>query len=172
MNNISLIILPILVLIIIIYGFYKKVPLYDLFTKGAKEGLITSFNIFPYILGMILSINILLKSNILSSILSIINPLLKLISFPVEVLPLAILRPISGTATLAVLNDILINYGPDSFIGLLASTMQGSTDTTLYVITLYFGSVNIIKSRYALKVGLFADFMGILSSFILVKLLF
>ncbi len=172
MTKISIVILPIMVLIIIIYGIKKKNNIYDSFVEGAKDGLITTFNIFPFIVAMIFSVNILLESGFISYILGFFDNFFKFIGFPIELAPMAVVRPISGTAALAMLNNILETYGPDSFIGRLASTMEGCADTTLYILTLYFGSVKITKSRHALKVGLFADFVSIVASIIIVSIVF
>ncbi len=172
MSSYSEIILPLLVLIIIIYGFTKKVNLYDSFIVGAKEGLSMSINIFPFLLAMTFSISILLKSNFIIFALSGLKDFFLLLRMPFEVLPMALIRPISGSASLVFLNDLFTNYGPDSYIGRLGSTIQGCTDTTLYVLTLYFGSVKISKIRYSLKVGLFADLVGIIVSILIVNLIF
>lgn len=172
MNIISKAIIPIFVLIVIFNGYYKKVSIYDVFLEGAKDGLIMVFKIFPSILAMVFAINIFLDSNILEIIFNFFTPLLTKINLPISILPMAFVRPISGTASLAIMNDIFLNYGPDSFVGRLASTIQGCTDTTIYVLALYFGSVKINKTRYALSTGLFADLIGILSSFLIVRLFF
>lgn len=172
MNNISVFVIPILVLIITIYGFCKKVNLYDSFIAGAKEGLTTTISIFPYVMGMIFAINIFLTSNFIPTVLSRLAPFFDSINLPVSVLPMALLRPISGTATLAILNDIFASLGPDSFAGRLGSTLQACTDTTFYVITLYFGSIGVSKTRYALKAGLFADLVGVIMAFLIVYLIF
>jgi spore maturation protein B len=172
MGTISLVILPLIVLYIIGYGFTKKVDLYDNFLLGAKEGLITTFKIIPNLVAMIFAINILIKSNIINDTFMFLEPFLKKISLTSDIIPMCFLRSISGTSTLALMSNILVTYGPDSLMGLLASTIQGSSDTTFYVIALYYGSVGIIKNRYALPVGLFADFFGIIASFILVYLFF
>lgn len=172
MNIISKAIIPIFVLIVIFNGYYKKVSIYDAFLEGAKDGLIMVFKIFPSILAMVFAINIFLNSNILEIIFNFFTPLLTKINLPISILPMAFVRPISGTASLAIMNDIFLNYGPDSFVGRLASTIQGCTDTTIYVLALYFGSVKINKTRYALSTGLFADLIGILSSFLIVRLFF
>lgn len=172
MSSYSSIILPLLVLIIIIYGFTKKVNLYDSFVSGAKEGLSMSVNIFPFLLAMTFSISIFLKSNFIIFALSGLKDFFLLLRIPFEVLPMTLIRPISGSASLVFLNDLFTNYGPDSYIGRLGSTIQGCTDTTLYVLTLYFGSVKISKIRYSLKVGLFADLVGIIVSILIVNLIF
>ncbi len=172
MTTLSFIILPLLVLYIIIYGFRKKIDIYDEFLEGAKEGLITTFKITPNIVAMIFAINILIKSNIINDIFLFLKPHLSKINLSTEILPMSFLRSISGTSTLAIMTNIFKDHGPDSLMGLLASTIQGSSDTTLYVIALYYGSIGIIKNRYALSVGLFADLCGIIASFLLVYLFF
>ena len=145
MNLISSLIIPIMVFVVVVYGIYKKVDIYDVFIEGAKEGFSMVLTVFPYLLGMILAINLFLNSNILSSLVNFLEPVLRIIGIPFDIIPMAIMRPISGTSTLAILNNIFSQYGPDSFIGRLASTIQGCTDTTFYVITLYFGSIGIRK---------------------------
>lgn len=172
MNTISKLIIPLFVLTVIFYAFRKKVMIYDTFLEGAKEGLITVFHIFPSILAMVFAINIFLNSHLLETIFGVISPFLEKINLPISILPMAFVRPISGTASLAIMNEIFVNFGPDSFVGRLASTIQGCTDTTIYVLALYFGSIKISKTRYALSTGLFADFVGILASFLVVSLLF
>ncbi len=172
MTDFSKVVIPVFLLIVIVYGFHKKVDLYDSFLVGAKEGLQMCFSIFPTILAMVFAINIFLDSNILAEFFGFLTPFLKKFSLPYEILPMAFLRPISGSATLTIMNDILIKYGPDSFVGNMSSILQGCTDTTLYVLALYFGSVKIYKTKYALKVGLFADFVGILLAVILTLIFF
>jgi len=171
-GTISLFILPIIVVIIIIYGFKKKVNIYDLFCDGALNGLKMSLKVFPFLAGMIFAVNLIVDSGLINFIFSPLSSILSKINLPIDILPMAFMRPISGTASIALMNDILRNFGPDSFVGRVASTIQGSTDTTFYVITLYFGSIGVSKIRYALKVGLFADLIGITLSFILVYLFF
>ena len=132
--------------------------------------MITS--LFPTYMAMILAINLFINSGFLDFILSLFKPIFNFINIPIEILPLAIVRPISGSASLAYLNNIFTTHGPDSFIGLLSSVMQGCTDTTMYIITLYFGSIGIKKIRYSLFVGLCADLIGIIASIIIVNLIF
>ena len=169
---ISNLIIPIMVLSIILYGIKKKINVYDVFVEGAKESFEMVLTIFPCLLGMILAINIFLKSDFLNVFLNIIEPFFTYVKIPMEIVPMAIMRPISGGSTLAILNNLLEDYGPDSFIGRIGSVIQGSTETTLYVSTLYFGSIGIKKIRYALWVGLLVDLIGILSGIIIVGLLF
>ena len=172
MATISIIILPLIVLSIIIYGYSKKINIYESFLKGSIEGLKTCLNIFPNILAMIFAVNLLIKSGFVSYISSFLNPLLMKYDLSTEIISMSLFRPISGTASLAIMNNILGSFGPDSIMGRLASTIQGSTDTTFYVLALYFGSIGVKKTRYALPVGLFADLVGILMSFLIVYLFF
>ncbi len=172
MNTFSKLVIPLFVVFVIFYGFIKKVNLYDSFLEGAKDGLSISFSIFPNVMAMVFAINIFLDSNFVYEVLSIFKPLLNYINIPLDILPMAILRPISGTATLAIMNDIFTNFGPDSYAGRLASVLQGCTDTTIYVLALYFGSVGVKKIRYSLGVGLIADLIGIVIAFILTALFF
>ena len=162
-------VLPLIVLIIVFYGIIKKVDLYDAFIKGSKESFKMSFTIFPNLLAMLLSVNIFVNSGLLEDMVNFLLPFLKV---PIEVISLMIMRPISGNATLALLNTIYTKYGVDSFYSLLGSTIQGCTDTTLYVLALYYGSVGIKNTRYALSVSLLADIVGIVSSLIICYLLF
>lgn len=170
--NIYMFIIPLMVLFIIIYALYKKQDIYDLFIEGAKEGLKMTFSLFPSILAMILGIHILVESHFLIDILSFLTPLLERVHFPIEVLPLAIMRPVSGSASLALLSDLLSLHGPDSYIGRLSSVMQGSTDTTIYILGLYFGSVGIKKTKYALPAGLLSDLCSMILSIIFVNIFF
>ena len=172
MNIVPLVIIPLFVLLIILYGFKKKVNLYDTFLEGAKEGLITTFNIFPAVIAMVFAINIFLDSNVLIFLLSKLTPILNNLNIPIDIIPMALLRPISGTASLAIMNDIFKEMGPDSYPGRLASVLQGCTDTTVYVLALYFGSVKISKIGHSLQVGLFADLVGIIMAFIITYIFF
>lgn len=131
-----------------------------------------SFSLIPFLVGMLVAISVFRASGALDFIVQSLNPLLSLLHFPSEVLPLAIIRPISGTAALGITSDLISVYGPDSFVGRLAATIQGSTDTTFYVLTVYFGAVGIKKMGDALKVGLLADLIGIIAAVIVVTLVF
>ncbi len=170
--NISIYVIPFFVLIIFIYGIYKKINVYETFLSGVLEGLKMMITIIPPLVAMIFAINIFLSSEFISFMLNPIGNILEVFNIPSEILPMAFLRPISGTATLAIMNDIFITSGPDSFLGRLASTIQGCSDTTFYVLALYFSSVKIKKTRHALKAGLFADLAGIIASLLIVKIFF
>lgn len=170
--NIGNFVIPIVVLIIIIYAFYKKVKIYDSFIAGAKEGLELAISILPYLVAMLFATDIFLKSGILDTFFSLFEPILKLINVPKEILPMAIVRPISGNASFAVMIDLIKNFGPDSYIGRIASTIQGATDTTIYVLSLYFGSIGIKRIRYSLWVGLLTDLTCLIASILLVSFVF
>lgn len=172
MTTMSAWIIPCFLLIVLLTSSYKRLPSYELFVEGGKEGVKMAFSLLPFLVGMIVAITILRSSGALDAFIGLLAPFLTLIGVPPEVLPLALIRPISGTAALGMTTELIQNYGPDSFIGRLASTMQGSTDTTLYILTIYFGAVGIKKMRYALKVGLLADLVGIIVSIIIVTLVF
>lgn len=172
MSNISNYIIPIMVLIIVVYGILKKTNVYDVFVEGSKESFGMILNLFPSLLAMILGVNILIKSGIVEGTLNILKPIVEIFKIPLEVIPLAIMRPISGSSALVILNNIFANIGPDSLAARLGSIIQGSTDTTLYVLTLYFGCIGIKKIRYAMWAGLLGDLLGIISSVIIVKIFF
>jgi spore maturation protein B len=172
MNNISNYIIPIIVLIIVLYALKKRVDIYDTFIDGTKESFDMTLKVFPNLLAMVFGVNIFLKSGVLDFIFNNLKPIFSYINVQIEILPMAIMRPISGSASLAILNDMFLNYGPDSFIGTVASIIQGSTDTTFYVLTLYFGSIGIKKIRYAMWAGLFSDLVGIVTAIILGNALF
>jgi len=172
MGELSNYVIPVIVLIIVVYGIVKKINVYDVFIEGSKESFSMILNLFPSLLAMILGVNILINSGLLGNILNILKPLAEILKVPLEVIPLAIMRPISGSSSLALLNNIFANIGPDSLAARLGSIIQGSTDTTFYVLTLFFGCIGIKKIRYAMWAGLLGDLLGIISSIIIVKLFF
>lgn len=172
LTTLSAWIIPSFLLIVLLTASWRQLPSYELFVEGGKEGVKMAFSLLPFLVGMIVAITVLRSSGALDALIGLLAPILSFFGFPPEVLPLALIRPISGTAALGMTTELIQTYGPDSFIGRLASTMQGSTDTTLYILTIYFGAVGIKKMRYALKVGLLADLVGIIVSIIIVTLVF
>ncbi|MEC1925976.1 spore maturation protein [Bacillus velezensis] len=150
-NWLSLAMIPIIIAGILIYGTIKKVPTYESFVEGGKEGIEIAFSIIPYLVGMLVAITVFRASGALDFVMGLCKPFF---------------------TALGMTTDLIAVYGPDSFIGRLASVMQGSTDTTLYVLTVYFGAVGIKKMGDALKVGLLADLIGVVASIIIVTLLF
>lgn len=171
-TTISTWIIPCFLLIVLLTATYQRLPTYELFVEGGKEGIQMAFSLLPFLVGMIVSITILRSSGVIDAMIDMIAPFLSWIGFPADILPLALIRPISGTASLGMTSEMIMTHGPDSFLGRLASTMQGSTDTTLYILTIYFGSVQIKRMKYALKVGLITDIIGILTSIVVVTIIF
>ena len=171
-SALSLWMIPVLILFILIYGTYKRVPTYETFVEGGKEGIKITFSIIPFLIGMMVAISIFRASGAMDAVISLIKPVLHVLGVPSEVVPLALIRPISGNAALGMASDLISSYGPDSFIGRVASTIQGSTDTTLYVLTVYFGAVGIRRMGDALKVGLWADLVGIGAAILLATIMF
>ena len=167
MTYISNIILPLITIIVIIYAIYKKVNIYDEFLIGVKEGLKISVDIFPSIFALIISVTVFVKSNFLNDIISLIS----INIFPKEILPIAILRPISSSSTMMLLNEILVQHGPDSLIGKISSIIAGSTDTTIYIIATYYASIKVKKIKQSLLIGLLADITCVIISILIVRIL-
>lgn len=163
--------MPILILGIVVYGLKEKINVFDTFLDGAKEGLEITLSIFPTLIGLFVAIGALRASGVLDIISNIITPILNLINFPSEVMPLALIRPISGSSSIAVATDIMKNFGVDSLIGTIASTIMGSTETTLYTIAIYTSCVKIKKTRGVLGAALIADVIGIVASVVICRIL-
>ena len=166
-NYISTIAVPIVILIILLYGLFEKKNVFDIFLKGAKDGFEMVIKIFPTLIGLFLAIGALSSSGILDFIIRLLSPILNVLQIPPEIMPLAILRPISGSGSIAVATDIMKKFGVDSLIGLIVATIMGSTETTLYTIAVYSSSVNIKKTRFVLFAALMADLTGMIASVII-----
>lgn len=147
LTTISIWFIPMLIAFVLVYGTYKRVPTYETFVEGAKEGFGMAVSIIPFLVGMLVAISVFRASGAMDFFVEMLNPLLQFVGVPSEVVPLALIRPISGTGALGMTADLIATHGPDSFIGRLASTMQGSTDTTFYILTVYFGAIGIKKNR-------------------------
>ena len=163
-NYISTIAVPVVIIIIVIYGIADKKKVYDIFVEGSTEGMSIVIKIFPTLLGIFLAVGVLRSSGLLEIITRAVSVFTNKVGFPSEVMPLAMLRPISGSASLAVATDIMKTYGVDSKIGLITSTIMGSTETTFYTIAIYTGSIGVKKIRFVLVAALIADFVGMLTS--------
>jgi len=172
LDYISDALIPIIILLILLYGKKKKVNMYDVFAEGTKESINTALSVFPNLITMLIAIGIFRSSGLLDFIISLLSPVLNILRIPEEILPLAIMRPISGSGSTAILSDILINNHPDSLVGKMASTMMGSTETTFYVIALYLGSIGVKKHKYTLKASLLADLSGMVASIVISYILF
>lgn len=170
-NYCSNIALPMSILIILFFGIKEKVKIFDTFLDGAKEGIEIVFKLFPTLIGIFLAIGLLRGSGIIDFFINMIAPITNLLNIPKEIMPLALLRPVSGSASIAVGTDIMQTYGVDSKIGLIVSTIMGSTETTLYTIAIYTSIVGIKKIRFVLAAALFADMVGMLISVVFWQIL-
>ena len=172
MNLISLWALPFIILLILTVGLLKKVPLYETFTDGAKDGFKVAVNIIPYLVAIMVAIAMFRASGIVEMIGTAFAPFFNKLNVPIDTIPIMIVRSLSGSAALGVFSDVANNLGPDSYATKLAAVMVGSSETTFYVLAVYFGSVGISKFRYALLVGLLEDFIGIAAAVLVCSLVF
>ena len=163
-NYISTAAIPVVILFIVIYGLVEKKQVYDSFLDGAKEGIKIVFKMFPTLVGIFVAVGALRSSGIIDLIVRIIEPVTNILKIPSQIMPLALLRPISGSASMAVAVDIMQNYGVDTLIGLITSTIMGSTETTFYTIAVYTSCVGIKKTRFILIAALLADLAGMVAS--------
>jgi spore maturation protein B len=161
-----------LIVVFLGYGLIKKVKVYEQFVEGAKEGFTIAVKIIPYLVAMLVAIGIFRAGGAMDWLIKILKPFTDLIGMPAEALPMALMRPLSGSGSLGIMSEIISVHGPDSFLGIMVSTFYGSTETTFYVLALYFGAVNIKRTRHALPAGLVADIAGILAAVFIVRLLF
>ncbi len=168
----SVIAIPLLIVVFLGYGLIKKVKVYEQFVEGAKEGFNIAVKIIPYLVAMLVAIGIFRAGGAMDWLIKVIKPVTDLIGMPAEALPMALMRPLSGSGSLGIMSEIISVHGPDSLLGIMVSTFYGSTETTFYVLALYFGAVNIKRTRHALPAGLVADVVGILSAVFIVRLLF
>ena len=171
-NAISVWILPAILLIILILAVIKKVPVYEAFIEGAKDGVQVSINIVPYLVAIVVAVSMFRASGAIELISTILAPLLTKIHLPADVIPLTIVRSLSGSASLGVFADIAHSHPVDSYTTRLSAIMLGSSETTFYVLAVYFGSVGIKKYRYALVTGLLADFIGIVAAITVANIFF
>lgn len=151
-------------------ALWKKVPVFDCFIKGAREGLRVLLDITPVIVGFVAMIEIMKSSGLFEVLSAAVAPAAEFFGFPKEIVPMALLRPISGGGSTALLSDLLSQYGPDSLIGRITSVMSGSTETTFYAVAVYYGAVGINKTRYTLFCALLADFTAAVFAVLTVKL--
>ncbi|HHV64241.1 MAG TPA: spore maturation protein [Peptococcaceae bacterium] len=167
--------IPFILFTVPLYGFLRRVPVYETFVEGAENGFKTAVKIIPFLIGMLVSVRVFVDSGALDIAADFLSPVFERMGWNsdlLSIIPLAIMRPLSGSGSLGVATQIIDQYGPDSFLGRLASTLQGSTDTTFFVLAVYFGSVGIKKCRYAIKVGLLADITGLIASIWIVSQVF
>ncbi len=172
MKTAGAIVLPLVVAAIVGFGLFKGVKIFDCFLEGAKEGLVTVKNILPSIVGLVVAVSMLKASGGLDIIVKVLSPVSKITGIPEEIMPLAVLNPISGGGALSMYELILKDYGPDSYLGRVASVMMGATETTFYAIAVYYGSVGIKKTRHTVIAGLMADFTSFVASAWTVRMFF
>ena len=170
-NTISLFSVPIMIASIVAFGLFKRDNVYDSFVQGAKLGLESTVQISAPLVGLMVAISMFRASGALEILSKLLSPITAFLEMPSEVLPLVLLRPVSGSGSIAIVNDIFKNYGPDSIPGKIASVMMGSTETTFYTVAVYFGAVGIKKARHTLKAALIADFTGMVLAVLVVNML-
>lgn len=163
-------IIPLMILIIISVGIKEKKDIFKLFIEGAMDGLKIVYRIFPYILAITIGIGLLKSTGALNLLLSPISPILQKLGIPSDIIPLCIMRPLSGGASMSMVMDIFKSAGPDSTSGKMASIIMAATETTVYTITILFGAVGIKKMRGVLIAGLIADLAAIITSIVLVNI--
>ena len=171
MQQLTSLIIPLLILFIISHGVIKRIAVYEVFIEGAKEGFNIAINIIPYLIAMLFAIAIFRASGALEFILLLFTPIADFFGFPADVIPMGIIRPLTGSGSVGVLAELINTHGADSIIVKTAAVIFGSTETTLYVLAVYFGSIGVTRSRHALVAGLTADAVGALAAVFFCKLL-
>ena len=164
--------IPFFLAVIPLYGAFRKVKVYESFVEGAKGGVQTAVRIIPYLVAMLVAVGMLRAAGAIDMMADALAPVLGRLRFPVEILPLAIMRPLSGSGSLGIVTELVSVHGPDSFIGRLAASAYGSTETTFYVLAVYFGAVGIRKTRHAVIAGLTADVVSLTAAVIVCRLAF
>lgn len=163
-------VLPTMVVSIVAYGLVKKIKVFDCFMAGARKGLLTVYELLPSITGLVVAVTMLKASGGMDLISKLLSPVTQLFGVPDEITPMALLSPVSGGGSLSLFESVLKTHGPDSFVGQVASVVMGSTDTTLYAVTVYYSAVNIKNTRHTLFAGLTADFLSLVLSAFFVRL--
>jgi spore maturation protein SpmA len=171
-NALSPLAIPFLLIFFPLYAAGRGIPVYSEFIEGAKEGFAITVRLIPYLVGMLVAIAVFRDSGALNLIQKLLSPLLNWIHFPSDLVPMVLVRPLSGSGSTAVLSDLVRNLGPDNIVSYMAATIYGSAETTFYVIAVYFGSVGVTKTRHAIPAGLCADFVGVIASVLACRLLF
>jgi spore maturation protein B len=171
-NVLSYFVLPLILVGFPLYGLFKRVPVYEAFVEGAKEGFNVAVRIIPYLVAILFAIAMFRASGAMDFLVGVLDPVLALIGFPGEVLPMAIIRPLTGSGSAGLVVDMIAQYGEDSIFVKMAAVMFGSTETTFYVIAVYFGAVNIKRTRHAVPAGLTADIAAMIIAVWTVRLLF
>jgi spore maturation protein B len=168
----SVFVIPVIIIGFPLYGLYKRVPVYEEFVSGAKDGFQVAVNIIPYLVAILFAVAMFRASGAMDFLVEGLRPLLAPLGIPPEVLPMAITRPLTGSGSAGIMLDLITRYGADSLIVKTAATMFGSTETTFYVVAVYFGAVNIKKTRHAIPAGLSADIVAMILAVYVVRWLF
>jgi spore maturation protein B len=171
-NVLSILAIPFLLAFFPLYGALKRVKIYEELVEGAKEGFQVAVKIIPYLVAMLVAISMFRSAGGIDLLTKAIRPLLDLIGFPSELLPMALMRPLSGSGTLALFSEIVKQFGPDHLLTRMAGTLYGSTETTFYVVALYFGAINVTRTRHAIPAGLIADATGAIAAVIVCRMAF
>ena len=168
----SLLLVPLLLLFVVIVGLVKKLSVYEIFINGAKDGVKLGFNIIPYLVAIMTAVSMFRASGAIDIISNLFGHFFEVLNIPIDVLPIMLTRSLSGSATLGLLSDVVTNTGTESYASKLAAVMVGSSETTFYVLAVYFGSVGITKFRHAVYAGVLADIFGIVMAIIICKFFF
>jgi len=171
-NGVSAVAIPVLMLAIVGHGWFKNVKVYEVFTDGAKEGFTVAVRIIPFLVAILVAIGAFRSSGALDLITGLLSPATSLVGMPGEVIPMALMRPLSGSGALGIVSELITTYGVDSIPARMAAVMEGSTETTFYILAVYFGSVGVTKTRHALPAALMADFAGILAAVVVTQMVF
>lgn len=171
-QKISVFIMPFIFISILAYAIFRRVRVFDVFLNGAANGLRSAVSILPALVGLICAISMLRASGALDFLGHLLSPVLSKIGMPAEVLPLALLKPVSGSGALAMIQDIFNTSGPDSFAGKLASVMLGSSETTFYTLAVYYGAVKIRDSRYTVSAAVIADLVGVFAAVLICGIIY
>jgi spore maturation protein B len=171
-STISIWAIPVFLVAIPVYGALKGVKVYESFVEGAKGGFQMAIRIIPYLVAILVAVGMLRGAGAIDMLARWLDPILRPIGFPVEILPLAIMRPLSGSGSMGIVTELIKAHGPDSFLGRLGASAYGSTETTFYVLAVYFGAVGIKKARYAVISGLVADIVSLISAIIICRFVF
>ncbi len=172
MQIFSIWLIPVLIFAILILAWRNKVKVYEAFIDGAKEGFSVAIKIIPYLVAVLVAIGMFRASGAMDIFVALFSPITNLIGMPAETLPVALMRPLSGSGALGLVTELMKQHGPDSFIGRVASTMWGSTETTFYVVAVYFGSVGVRRVRHSIAAGLVGDAVGLIMAVIICRLVF
>ncbi len=172
LETVSIWAIPVVFVAITVTGYIRGVKVYEVFVEGAKEGFQIAIKIIPFMVAILAAIGMFRESGAMEYMVKMISPFTGLFGYPAEVLPMAIMRPLSGSGSIGIMTELINTYGADSFIGRLSSTLMGSTETTFYIVAVYFGSIQIRKQRHTVAACLTADFTGVIASFVVCYIVF